>query len=275
MQMKKFFWVAFFFLALGSCLDEPDCIDLSNGFIGISFKKMFDNKADTANFFGIQSPESDSIFYQFSRATAIVLPLNPFSSRTRFTFEEVYGENILEMEYVNRSTQFISEDCGNRYVFSNLEFTNYDFDSVKVVTNELASAVQTNLEVYRCPRTNLVKVAFRQLIGPTERADTVYLSNLSADYSAQFFIPKDTLSVINLPLNQNASATTFYFDFKDGSSRTVTFNYTRTLWNEFDTWCGALTLYSDVSSTVYDFNDVQIRRDSVQDPPLTNAAIFK
>lgn len=273
--MKKFFWVAFFFVVMGSCLDEPDCIDTSNGFIGISFKKMFDGKADTVVFIGVQSPESDSIFYSYTRATAITLPLNPFATQTHYSFDEMFTDYFLEMNYVNSTTQFVSEDCGTRYIFSDLEFTAHDFDSMKVVTNNLATSVQTNLEVYRCPRTNLVKVAFRQLIGATERADTVYLSNLSADYPAQFFIPNDTLSAVNLPLNQNASSTTFYFNFKDGSSQTITFNYTRTPWDEFETWCGSLTRFSELSSTVYDFNDVQIRRDSVQDPPLTNAAIFK
>jgi hypothetical protein len=265
----------FFFLVMGSCLDEPDCVDVTNGMIGISFRKMFDGKVDTVAFVGVHSPESDSIFYPFTQATAIELPLNPYATQTNYLLKGVYDENILEMNYVNSQTQFLSEDCGTRHVFTDLEFTNYDFDSVKIVTSALATSVQTNLEVYRCPRTNLAKVAFRQLVGPIERADTVYLSNLTADYPAQFFIPNDTLSQLNLPLNQNASSTTFYFDFKDGSSQSITFNYTRTSWNDFETWCGTLTNFSELSSTVYDFTDVQIRRDSIQDPPLTNAAIFK
>jgi hypothetical protein len=274
-QMRKFFWFLFFFLAMGSCLDEPDCVNMNNGFIGISFKKMFDEKADTVNFISIQSPESDSIFYSFTSATAIQLPLNQFATQTSYTLEEVYNENFLVMNYANSVAQFVSEDCGTRYVFSDLEFSGHDFDSLKVITTDLFTTVQTNLEVYRCPRTNLVKVAFRQLIGTTERADTVYLSNLSADYPAQFFIPTDTLSSVNLPLNQNASSTTFYFSFKDGSSRTITFNYTRTPWDEFETWCGSQTLFSDLSSSVFDFSEIEIRKDSVQDPPLTNVAIFK
>lgn len=272
--MKKILWVVFFFLALGSCLDEPDCIDMTNGIIGISFKKMFDNKADTVVFIGIQSPESDSIFYPYTRATLISLPLNPFAEQTRYDLEGVYGNNFVEMDYINKTVQYVTEDCGTRYIFSNLKFSDHDFDSLKVITTDLFTTGQTNLEVYRCPRTNLVKVTFRKLVGVTERADTVFLSSLSADYPAQFFIPTDTLSAINLPLNQNASSTTFYFNFKDGSSRTITFNYSRTPWDEFETWCGTLTRFSELSSTVYDFNDVQIRRDSVQDPPLTNAAIF-
>lgn len=273
--MKKIFWIVFFFLTMGSCLEEPDCVDMSNGFIGISFKKMFDGKVDTVAFVGIQSPESDSIFYQFSLATAIELPLNPFTDQTSYTLEEVYGENFLEMNYLTNIPQFISEDCGTRHSFSDLEFANHNFDSLIIVTNALTGSVQTNLEVYRCPRTNLVKVAFRELVEGDEVADTVYLDNLSADFAAVFFIPNDTLSTLKLPLNENAPSTTFSFDFKDGSSRTITFAYTRTSWDEFQAWCGTQTLFSELSSTVYNFTDIEIRKDSVQDPPLTNVAIFK
>lgn len=273
--MKKVLWVVFFFLAMGSCLDEPDCLDMSNGFVGISFKKMFDGKADTLAFIGVQSPESDSIFFSFTRATAITLPLNPFATQTRYDLEGVYNTYFLEMDYQLNTTQYVSEDCGTRYFFSGLEFSDYDFDSVKVITNNLFTAGQTNLEVYRCPRTNLTKVSFRQLIGLTERADTVYLKNISADYSAQFFIPKDTLSTLNLPLNENAPTTTFNFDFKDGSSQSITFSYTRTSWNDFNTWCGTLTRFSGLSTAAHDFSNAIVRKDSIQDPPLTNVAIFK
>lgn len=260
---------------MGSCLDEPDCVNLSNGFIGISFKKMFDEKADTINFVSIQSVESDSIFYELAQATAIQLPLNQYANQTSYTIEEVYHENFLVMSYAKSVAQFVSEDCGTRFIFSGLEFTDHDFDSLKIVTNFLSNSVQTNLEVYRCPRTNLVKVAFRQLTDTEEEADTVYLENISADYPAFFFIPSDTLSVINLPLNQNALSTTFNFNFKDGSSQAITFTYTRTLWNEFDAWCGTLTLFSELASTISDFSEIEIRKDSIHDPPLTNVAIFK
>lgn len=267
--------MAFFFLTMGSCLDEPDCLDMTNGVIGISFKKMFDGKADTVAFVGIQSSGSDSIFYQFTRATGVELPLNPFASQTNYLLESVYDQHTIEMSYENTTTQFVSEDCGTRYVFSDLEFVNYDFDSVKVITNNLETSPQTNLEVYRCPRTNLAKVSFRQLVGTNEVADTVFIDNLSADFSTVFFIPNDTLSTINLPLNENAPSTTFTFDFKDGSSKTVIFNYTRTAWNEFQLYCGAQTLFSQLTSSVHDFTDLDIRNDSIQDPPRTNVAIFK
>jgi hypothetical protein len=274
--MKKLFWIMLLFLVIaGSCLDEPECLNMSNAHIGISFKKMFDGKADTIAFIGIQSLASDSIFYAFTRATAVQLPLNQFATQTQYTLVGAYSENSLTMNYENKSVGFISEDCGTRYLLSNLEFADYDFDSLKILTNTLTSSKQINLEVYRCPRTNLVKAAFRQIINTQERPDTVYLSNLSADFPTTFFIPNDTLSIINLPLNPNASSTTFFFDFKNGDSKSITFSYTRTDWNEFNSYCGTLTLFSELVSTAHDFNTIRISKDSIQDPPITNVAIFK
>jgi len=273
--MKKWFWIILVFVVAGSCLDEPDCVNLNNAYVGIAFKKIFDGKADTVIFTGILSSESDSIFYPYTRATAIQLPLNQFATQTQFQLKGIYGENFLVMDYENKPVQFVSEDCGARYVLSNLAFTDHDFDSLKIITNILSGTDQVNIEVYRCPRTNQVKLAFRQLVDAVEKADTVYLNTIAADFSTVFFIPNDTLSYINLPLNPNSASTTFYFDFKDGSNQAITFNYTRTAWSELEAVCGTQTVFSDLSSNVYDFSDVRISKDSVQDPPITNVAIFK
>jgi hypothetical protein len=273
--MKKLFWVVLVLGFAGSCIDEPDCIDTSNAFIGISFKKMFDGKNDTVAFNGIQTLFSDSIFYPYTLATAVELPLNQFETQTEYLFDGVYAQNFLLMNYETAPVEIISEDCGNRYVISKLDFADHDFDSVKIISSALTGEVQTNLEVYRCPRTNLAKVAFRQLLNAQEKADTMFLTALSADYPATFFVPNDTLSFVNLPLNPTSSATTFYFDFKDGSSQSITFSYTRTDWDQFETACGSLTLFSTLSSVASDFNEVRITKDSIQDPPITNVAIFK
>jgi hypothetical protein len=273
--MKSWFWIGLMSVLLGACLDDPECLDMNNAHIGISFKKMFDGKVDTVAFIGIKSPDSDSIFYSFTRATGVELLLNPYMTQVQYTLEGVYNQNFLVMDYETRLVKFISEDCGARYMLSNLEFTDHDFDSLKIITNVLSSTLRTNLEVYRCPRTNLAKVTFRKLVNTQERPDTVYLNSITADYPAIFYIPKDTLSTINLPLNGNATATTFNFNFKDGSSKSITFNYNRTAWNDFDAYCGTLTLFDGLSVVANDFNNVQITRDSIQDPPITNVKIFK
>jgi hypothetical protein len=248
---------------------------MNNGVIGISFKKMFDGKADTVNFIGIESPESDSVFYSFTSATAIQLPLNQFATQTSYTLEEVYNENFLVMNYANSPVQFVSEDCGTRFIFSDLEFTDHNFDSLKIVTQSLTNSGETNLEVYRCPRTNLAKVRFRQEVNLAEQADTVYLNSISADFSTIFFIPNDTLTSVNLPLNPDAASTTFNFNFKDGTSKSLTLSYLTTPWDEFSSQCGTLKLFSEMSLTATDFTTFQITKDSIQDPPITNAEIFK
>jgi len=274
--MKKWFWIVLVLMVAGSCLDEPDCLDLNNAYVGISFKKMFDGKADTVALVGIYSQASDSIFYPFSLATDIQLPLNQFASQTEYLFDKAYDiDNSLVLTYENNPVEFIAEDCGNRYVLSSLEVASHDFDSLKIISNVLSAAPEKNIEVYRCPRTNQAKVAFRQRVSEVEKADTVYLESLVTDFPSSFFIPaNDTLSYIYLPLNPDKASTQYSFGFKDGSGYSITFSYVRTAWNQFENACGTLTLFSELSA-VHDFSEVRITKDSIQDPPTTNVAIFK
>ena len=271
--MKRFLWSTFIFLILGSCLEEPECVNMNNGLLNISFKKMFDGKTDTVVFVGIQPLNSDSIFYPYSLATAVTLPLNPYTSETQYSFLSIYQKNeFLKMNY-DTEIQVVSEECGARYVFSELDFLDNNFDSVKVVTTNLPGS--PNLEVYRCPRTNLAKMRFRQLVNSVEVADTLYVTNITANFLTPVFIPGEALTSVNLPLNPQALSTTYTFNFTDGSTGNLTFSYSSTSWNEFESQCGSLTLFSDVLVSASNFTNVLIRKDSIQDPPITNGAIFR
>ena len=60
----------------------------------------------------------------------------------------------------NAQVQFVSEDCGERYIFSDLKILEYDFDSVRIVNPTPTAPASTNIEIYRCPRTNLMGIDF-------------------------------------------------------------------------------------------------------------------
>jgi hypothetical protein len=114
-MLKKSFWFICL-LSVAACLDEPDCYQINNNYVGISFKKIFDNKADTVSFIGITTPSSDSIFYPYTRATGIQLELNPFQEYTDFTMETIFNEMFLLNLGYESTLQFVSEDCGPRTV---------------------------------------------------------------------------------------------------------------------------------------------------------------
>lgn len=271
-MLKRGFW----FLVLvfmGSCLDKPDCFLLSNNYIGISFKKMFDGRADTLLLNGVTSPASEKIFYPFTRASALQLELNPYATSTEYWFETIFGNYALNLEYKS-TVQFVSEECGTRTTISGLELAGHGFDSVRIVNSILTNPATLNLEVYRCPRTNQLKLAFRKLVNSIAVADSVQLNNVTADYGSPFYFPGGKITTLNLPLNPEADETTFSFEFSDGTFHTLTVQHTRTVWSEYEV-CSELILFSNLSSSAASFSQVTLLRDSIQDPPLTNFAIYR
>ena len=270
---KKSFWLILV-CCLGGCLDEPDCFQINNNYIGINFKKIFDGKADTVSFIGITTPSTDSTFYPITRATGIQLELNPFEDFTEFTMETIFMESFyLDLNY-QVSVKFVSEDCGVRKTLSGLKVNDHTFDSLRVINPNLSNPARLNIEVYRCPRTNLLKLAFKKLMDGSEVADSVQLINVTADYPVDFFFPTSKVPTLNLPLNKNANSTGFTFTFVDGSVRELTVQHLRTNWNDYEL-CSNMTLFSDLLTTGSTFTQVIPVRDSIQDPPITNFAIYK
>lgn len=272
-MLKKSFWFIGL-LCVASCLDEPDCFQLSNNYIGISFKKIFDGKADTVSFIGISTPSSDSIFYPLTRASSIQLELNPFESFTNFDLETFFIASFqLDVEY--RSTaQFVSDNCGIRTTLSKMNIASHNFDSLRIINPLLKNPANINLEVYRCPRTNQLKISFKKLSGGAEVADSVQLANVTADYPVNFYFPGGKITTVNVPLNPSANSTVFTFEFTDGSVKTLSVQHTRTTFNEIVP-CGDLTLFSKLVNAGSTFSQVIPARDSIQDPPMTNFAIYK
>jgi hypothetical protein len=142
-------------LMLVSCLDEPDCIRNADTALIIQFKRLLDGKNDTLIFYRVEATGTDSIFYgqqpdvlDTLRGTAMILSVNPYSVATEFTFYLPVVERTLSVSY-DRSTRFISEDCGSEVSLLGLTVTSTDFDSVRIVNPVLSKARTTNIEIYR------------------------------------------------------------------------------------------------------------------------------
>ena len=203
------------------------------------------NKATVTDQFlsyGIQSPAAipDTIFYSKPPYSSVELPLNPLEEQATFLFDGVYGDNKIQLGYT-RQVQFVSEDCGERYIFADLKILEYDFDSVRIVNPTPTAPASTNIEIYRCPRTNMVGLKFTK---------AVVLDGITADFSTVIFQPNDTLSNINLPINKDASSTTFVFDFRGTApSKTLKLSYARTS-DTLSEICGEQILFSDLNLVV-------------------------
>ena len=149
--MRKTALFTFIITIAVSCLNEPDCYQLNNNTVVIFFR-IIGGGDDAVELISVQSPDTDSIFAA-SNSSKIVLPLNPKTEETLYTLQGTDGTNTLLFGY-KRQVQFVSESCGERYYFQDLDVLSHDFDSVRV-TNTIPTPTPEpsgakNVEIYRC-----------------------------------------------------------------------------------------------------------------------------
>jgi hypothetical protein len=275
--MKRAFWFPLFLIMAMSCLDEPDCYRQNLNILGITFKKMYDGTGDTVNIWKAYADGfEDSLFYNSEGVTSLALPLNYLKTETSFTIEGV--ERTFQLFLTHQSkTQFVSEDCGSRFIVSDLVISSSTFDSVKVVSNSLSNPAHVNIIVYRCPRTNIMRFSFRQLYMDTVsqgRADVHQVNSVTADFAPGPLWENVSLSSILLPVNPDALSSTFNFDLDDNDMRTFTVDYQKTE-TEVLTKCGVQKFFSHLTLSNNDFNMVEVAADSIHDPPYTNIVSYR
>jgi hypothetical protein len=257
-----------------SCLDEPDCFRQNVNLIGISFKKMFDGRGDTVAIARITTSISDSVFVDHRLVSHLSLPLNYLKNETDFTIEGIDRLYHLLLTHQSKA-QFVSEDCGQRFIVSNLGISHQDFDSIRLVSNSLSNPAHVNIEVYRCPRNNVMRFSFRQLFMDTVRFGKLDSRNITSIDNGTTPLYADTiLSSVLLPLDPNSSTATFNFVLDDGDARTISVSY----WSEekiiFDQ-CGPQKLISKLDTTDNNFSILRIAKDSIYDPPYTNIEAYR
>jgi hypothetical protein len=230
--MKKASWFIFFLILAVSCLDEPDCYQLNNNIVGITFRVMGSTKVDTVALWGVDIQGSDSIFMDTVLATGIPLPLNYTRDETDITFRFVGASYFMKLGYQSR-TQFVSEDCGSRYELSDLALLEYDFDSARVINKSPGKTAASNIEVFRCPVTDIVTLSFRDLYisgrTKTSKFVSVPLDGINADFTGTVFYPDSRTATVYLPVDVSKTQTSFVFYYQNGESHSITLNYrTRT-----------------------------------------------
>lgn len=150
--MKKSYWSILILLILAfSCLEEPDCVNLNNTFIGVSFKKLSDKSSVD---FSIDSIRADGVNEDFQVGSSNIanLPLNFLSDSTTFRFfaskDTVYTMRL----HYSAKAQFVSEACGGQFVLSDLNIVSHTFtDSVRLINNvpRIGNSSIVNIEIYK------------------------------------------------------------------------------------------------------------------------------
>ncbi len=132
------------------CLDEPDCFNLNNYIVGISFKKIATSGADTVIFNNIRTEVPPILFSDSAAFSKVYLPLNYFKDETTFYFQSGNTSRVLRLGYISQA-QFVSEDCGERFVLSDLRVLEHSFDSVRLVKDvpSRANDASIQIEIFR------------------------------------------------------------------------------------------------------------------------------
>jgi hypothetical protein len=264
-MMKKTVWFLFLSALAFSCLDEPDCFSLNNNLIGISFKKLVDGKADTIFFSSVTADGTDSVFVENSLVTGIdKLPLNYYTDQTVFHFSGLNGSYDLHLGY-SAKTQLVSEDCGERFVLTNMKALEHTFDSLRQLstTPKRNDGTGAQFEVYRCPNRSQVKLKF---------TSEVSIAAISTDYQTNILYSDAPVSTIRIPLNILATSSTINFEFTDGTTRSITIGYVIGQETLFSV-CGEQYIISDINVMSTDFSSPNVIRSTTQDPPQTNIEI--
>jgi hypothetical protein len=272
-MLKKASWFPCLLLLAISCLDEPDCFRLNNNFAGIAFKKLYDGEADTVALIGISPSGTDSVFNQYVLTTGVYLQLNYFTDQTSFAIESLDGgvKNVV-LGY-DVKTQFVSEDCGARYVLSNLRLVSSDYQSINLIDPTPGASQQgSNIEIYRCPITNRMELSFRQLQGETSVPLALKINSLTNSGGTPIHLDT-TLSTVHLPLLA-ANAETFTANFESLPQKTFTVNYVRTPTTLVE-FCGVQDLFRNINYTSHNFDSLLVVNDSIQDPSVTNLIAYR
>jgi hypothetical protein len=140
MIRKLGIFVTYLFMA-SACLEDPECFNLNNHIIGITFKNKSDGKAAAVTFTSIKAVGSDSLFT--ASANKVVAPLNYFKQETTYIFTQAAVVDTLRLSYKSQP-QFVSADCGERYVLSELKVAYHTFDSVRVLSTIPSSVTTAN-----------------------------------------------------------------------------------------------------------------------------------
>lgn len=260
-----------------ACLDQPDCYNLTNNTVNISYRKIFDGALDTVAMESVTIVGIDSVFVGNSRA--VTIPLDFKGTGVSVVLDAVEGTRLIDLGY-KVQPQFVSEECGPRFAFSQLTASSPSGDSVRVLSGTPGGAA-SHVAIYRCPRNNFVRLAFKQVVEEDDVKDTVSITGTAADFEALTYYPSNgDLSYMNLPLNLNSTSTQITLTLAEPNRvATLTFTYDLVRRTVFEI-CGEQTFITNVqvSSDVFEFEPIATTRyvsDSIYDPPKINFAAFQ
>jgi hypothetical protein len=299
--VKKTTWFLFFIVFAVSCLDEPECYLLNNDMVGIYFRVMGSNQLDSANVTtllinGTPPLITEGVVWQDladNVLTGFAVPLDYFNNHTDLDLVVDGAAARLPTEY-QVQTQYVSEECGPRYVLSNLRVDKekHGFDSVRIV-NSSPSRDNTgrHIEIFRCPVTDTLLLTFYQLLLPSGTATPANrsrpvsrrLEGVTVDEATTLYAG-DRQATLRLPVSLTNASTRYGFAFSDEEPmiRNLEIRYTTTTAMRYGP-CGIQTFVSDLAiADNHNFDSVSLALDangfpnrSLTDPYSRNINVYR
>lgn len=278
--MKIVCWFAFLLILSVSCLDDPDCYQLHNNYLGITFRVIGTGQVDSTYLKNVEGAGKEG-FYPY-----LNYQLNYFQEQAEFGFEGETETNRLLINYTVKN-QFVSEDCGSRFVLSDVTIADHTFDSARVVNATPAKGLGgPNIDLYRCPETDLLTLSFNQLYASS---NGIIVSNKSSKpVSHKFTVTSDFSSgnvfddraaTLYLPVNLQKKSVQYDFTRARSSDSLVityeTVTETRYKACNEQTFVNALKAVShSFDSVSYGLNSLDEPQYSILDPQVVNFRVF-
>jgi hypothetical protein len=285
-KLKKSSWVLFFGVMAISCLDQPDCFRLSSDQIGVSFKVLGTNKEDVVKLSVVDIAGVGDILPVDASTSRFLLPLNYLANQTEVTVSSDKISGTMMLKYLSQA-QFVSDECGPRYILSALAVDQQTgFDSVLVIADQVSNPPIINLEIFRCPITNLVKLDFYQLYvaangKKTSQLVTVHVDNIVAAYSGEQFYVNTNLNTVTLPVNiatEDITSSDFGMTI-NGALNSLQLTYTLKDTVRYNVCPNIYASGLEVTSPDFDSVSIAVvnkkKMDAPQDPANTNVLIFQ
>lgn len=260
--MKKVSWFAFFLILTVSCLDEPDCFQLHNNILGVTFRVIGTGQGDSVV---LKDAKNELV-----TVTSFQDTLNYFVNEGTFIFEAEKWTKRLSFAY-NTRNQFISEECGSRFELSDLRVVAHEFDSVRIVNSSPTKTGGPNIDIYRCPETDTLVIEFYQLLGTT---NGVTISNPRAlNRSHEFVSIKDVdgntlfsgiAASVKLPVDLQKNSARYVFETAE-SIDTIEVTYTRTTEERYKP-CGVQTFVNNLTFGNHTFDSLSYGLDNLDEP---------
>lgn len=280
-----------------SCLDDPDCFRLNNNVLGIAFRVLGSNAADSVALDSVSmsgivwKPETE----EKTTFVGLSLPGPGENSAVTGLMTFHFGETSKTINLGYRTkVQFVSDDCGARYIYSDLTVSEFNFDQVDVLNSTPGrDASAANIYVYRCPRGDTIGVALYQLTLPARgaagsRPISARLNSILVDDADPFYVDKSA-ALFKLPVNMAAANTKYTFEFGDAFGyddpvRTVALAYDVITETRFEA-CGEQKFVEQIElaqtdGVPFDAASIAVESDGdlrnvVTDPVTTNINLYR